>query len=413
MSHPPDLADDWLRLRRHLERSSGFTPCFLFVGASYATRDLQHLLRGFLRWRTSELVVVDAIEDADPVPAVLAAVCTPDDVRARMKSPVWVTLNRRPGDPEADGVRRAVLAALNERRGALEHVFRRPLILALPVGANQDVWTYAPDLWTVRGVVAEPGRAASGVDRELPTPASLPEPAPETATGTGALDEWERVRAVAEATPERVSPWVAVTATAQALALGQIAEAARIANEGLSLARARAGSRTADAQRDLSVSLDNVGRVAEAQGEWAAAETPYRESLTLARALADRLGTPEAQRDLSVALNNVGRVAVAQGKWAAAETPYRESLTLARALADRLGTPQAQRDLSVSLDHVGRVAEAQGEWAAAETAYRESLTLARALATLIPTPQASQDLAAAERALAGLAQRRGTARVGE
>jgi hypothetical protein len=59
------------------------------------------------------------------------------------------------------------------------------------------------------------------------------------------------------------------------------------------------------------------------------------------------------------------------------------------------------------------VAEAQGEWAAAETAYRESLTLARALATLIPTPQASQDLAAAERALAGLAQRRGTARVGE
>ena len=365
MSPPRDLADDWLRLRRHLERSSGFTPCFLFIGAGDAARDLQQLLRGFLRWRTSDLQVVDAIDDPEPVPAVLAAVCTPDEVRIRMRSPVWLALNRRPGDPRADGVRRAVLAALNERRGALEHVFRRPLILALPVGTNQEAWTYAPDLWTVRGVVAEPSRELSVVDRGLPVPAiltSLLEPAPDTTVGTGAIEEWERVRAAAETTPERVSPWVAVAATAQALALGRIAEAARIASDGLALARARGGHATGEAQRDLSVSL-----------------------------------------------NNVGRVAVAQGEWPAAETAYRESLTLRRALAERLATPEAQRDLSVSLDNVGRVAVAQGEWPAAETAYRESLTLARALAKLIPTLQATQDLAAAERALVALAERRGAA----
>jgi tetratricopeptide (TPR) repeat protein len=97
--------------------------------------------------------------------------------------------------------------------------------------------------------------------------------------------------------------------------------------------------------------------VASAQGDWAQAEAVYRESLALRRQLVERLGgTPEALRDLSVSLNNVGRVASAQGDWAQAEAVYRESLALARQLVERLGgTPESFDDLAVSLLNMAAV----------------------------------------------------------
>jgi hypothetical protein len=64
----------------------------------------------------------------------------------------------------------------------------------------------------------------------------------------------------------------------------------------------------------------------------------YRESLALSRQLVERLGgTPESLRDLSVSLNNLGRVAQAQDDWTQAEVVYRESLALSRQLVERLG----------------------------------------------------------------------------
>jgi tetratricopeptide (TPR) repeat protein len=110
---------------------------------------------------------------------------------------------------------------------------------------------------------------------------------------------------------------------------------------------------TPESLRDLSVSLDNVGGVAQAQGDWTEAESVYRESLALRRQLVERLGgTPESLRDLSVSLDNLGRVAQAQGDWTQAESVYRESLALRRQLVERLGgTPESLRDLSVSLNN--------------------------------------------------------------
>ncbi len=53
----------------------------------------------------------------------------------------------------------------------------------------------------------------------------------------------------------------------------------------------------------------NVGQVAQAQGDWAQAESAYRESLDLSRQLVERLGgTPEALDDLGVALVNVASI---------------------------------------------------------------------------------------------------------
>ncbi len=164
---------------------------------------------------------------------------------------------------------------------------------------------------------------------------------------------------------------------------------------------------TPEARRDLSVSLDNVGRVAQARGEWDAAEAAYRESLEIRRGLEESLGTTQARGDLSVALDSVGRVALVRGEWDAAEAAYRESLEVRRGLEESLGTTQARRDLSVSLDNVGRVALVRGEWDAAEAAYRESMEIRRGLEESLGTPQVRRDLSVSLNHVGRVAEARG------
>ena len=166
---------------------------------------------------------------------------------------------------------------------------------------------------------------------------------------------------------------------------------------------------TPESRRDLSVSLDNVGRVAEIRGDWGVAGRAYEESLGVARGLVDVLGTPESRRDLSVSLNNVGRVAQARGDWGVAGRAYEESLGIRRGLVDVLGTPESRRDLSVSLNNVGRVAEARGDWGAAGRAYEESLDLARGLADSLGTPESLHDLVISLSNLAGVVEQLGDA----
>ena len=124
---------------------------------------------------------------------------------------------------------------------------------------------------------------------------------------------------------------------------------------------------TLESRRNLSVSLDNAGRVARARGDWDAAEAAYEESLEIARELADSLGTPESWRDLSVSLDNAGRVAQARGDWDAAEAAYGESLGIARELADSLGTPESLHDLIISLGNLADVVERLGDVERAES----------------------------------------------
>jgi tetratricopeptide (TPR) repeat protein len=159
---------------------------------------------------------------------------------------------------------------------------------------------------------------------------------------------------------------------------------------------------TPESVRDLSISLNNEGRAREASRDWAGAEAAYTESLELRRQLVDQVGSSGALRDLSVSLDNVGRVREAAGDWAGAEAAYTESLELRRRLVAELDTADAGRDLSISLDNVGRVREAAGDWAGAEAAYTESLDLARRLLDQSGSPQAARDLAVCLALLAGV-----------
>ena len=149
--------------------------------------------------------------------------------------------------------------------------------------------------------------------------------------------------------------------------------------------------------------------IGERFGAYDAASAAAEESLGIRRGLADVLGTPESRRDLSVSLDNVGRVAEARGDWGAAGRAYEESLGIRRGLADVLGTPESRRDLSVSLNNVGRVAQARGDWDAAEQAYEESLGIARDLADSLGTPESLHDLVISLSNLAGVVEQLGDA----
>ena len=178
------------------------------------------------------------------------------------------------------------------------------------------------------------------------------------------------------------------------------------AEEFLGIRRSLADSlSTSESRRDLSVSLDHVGRVAEARGDWGAAGRAYEESLGIRRSLADLLSTSESRRDLSVSLDHVGRVAEARGDWGAAGRAYEESLGIRRSLADLLSTSESRRDLSMSLNNVGRVAEARGDWNLAEQIYEEAFGSFRDLANSLGTPESLHDLAISLSNLAGVVER--------
>lgn len=171
---------------------------------------------------------------------------------------------------------------------------------------------------------------------------------------------------------------------------------------------------TAEAQRELSIALENAGAVAVAvarlQGDWSQADELMREVLAVRRELATQLGTVEARRDLSVLLNKVGLVAaVVQGDWTQAGEHYRESLAINREVAAQLGTPEAQRDLSTALQHVGQAAWAQGDWVHAGELYQESLTINRELAAHLGTPEAQRYVGVTLALLASVANTAGDA----
>jgi tetratricopeptide (TPR) repeat protein len=153
---------------------------------------------------------------------------------------------------------------------------------------------------------------------------------------------------------------------------------------------------SAEAKRDVSISLDNVGRIKAAQGDAAGALDAYLRSLQISESLsAADPSSAQAKRDVSISLNNVGGIKAAQGDAAGAFDAYLRSLQIREALsaADR-SSAQAKRDVSVSLDNVGRIKAAQGDAAGALDAYLRSLQIREALSAAdLSNATALRDLA--------------------
>ena len=164
---------------------------------------------------------------------------------------------------------------------------------------------------------------------------------------------------------------------------GDLAGALESYQESLDIMRKLAAqdAKNAGWQRDLMVSLDRIGDVRQAQADLAGALESYRESLDIMRNLtAQDVKNAGWQRDLAVSLNNVGKVRRSQGDLAGALESYRESLDIMRKLtAQDAKNAGWQRDLTESLDNVGDVRQAQGDLAGALESHQESLDIMRKL----------------------------------
>ena len=134
------------------------------------------------------------------------------------------------------------------------------------------------------------------------------------------------------------------------------------------------------AQRDLTVSLDNVAGLLK-YTDPAAALTHYQQSLTLRQHLADTdPSNREGQRDLTVSLNNVAGL-LKYTDPAAALTHYQQSLTITQHLADTdPSNLQARRDVMVTVFSMAELTNRVGDERAPDLA-RDAVAIAEHLAS--------------------------------
>jgi tetratricopeptide (TPR) repeat protein len=145
---------------------------------------------------------------------------------------------------------------------------------------------------------------------------------------------------------------------------------------------ALADANDAQAQRDLSISLNKQGDVAVQMGQLSEAKVWFERSLKISEklALADA-NDAQAQRDLSISLEKLGDVAVQMGQLGEAKVWFERSLKISEklALADA-NDAQAQRDLSISLNKLGEVAVKMGQLGEAKVWFERDLKISEKLA---------------------------------
>jgi tetratricopeptide (TPR) repeat protein len=164
------------------------------------------------------------------------------------------------------------------------------------------------------------------------------------------------------------------------------------------------------AQRDWSVSLNQIGGLAAREGKPDEARRFFQQSMEilerLAKALPDDVG---AQRDWSVSLNQMGDLAAREGKTDEARRFFQQDLEiaqrLAKALPDDVG---AQRDWSVSLDRLGDLAAREGKPDEARRFFQQSMEILQRLAKALPDDAGAQrDWSVSLNQMGGLAAREG------
>ncbi|HRI07413.1 MAG TPA: TIR domain-containing protein, partial [Nannocystaceae bacterium] len=191
--------------------------------------------------------------------------------------------------------------------------------------------------------------------------------------------------------------WVLGDLSGFLIGRGDVAAALRAGRQALKVAEdlAKADPHSAQAQRDLSVSLDRLGDVEVQAGNLARARDLFARSLSQREDLAKAdPHSAQAQRDLSVSWNKLGDIEVQAGSLARARDLFARSLSQREDLAKAdPHSAQAQRDLSVSLERLGDVEVQAGNMARARDLFARSLKVAEYLAKADPhSAQAQSDL---------------------
>jgi len=123
-------------------------------------------------------------------------------------------------------------------------------------------------------------------------------------------------------------------------------------------------NRLIDHRPGIAANLNNLGALAQEQGNLVDAARYYQEALSIQRQIGDPAGVCEA-------LNNLGTAYAGLGRWPEARDLYLEALGYARQL--RPGPL-----LALTLTHQGDVARNERDYARALDLYREALTIDQA-----------------------------------
>ena len=333
----PEGENTWLRLKKHIEWTEDFFIGFIFSRHPAVLHIFRERLAAIFHLRVTRLQFVLPDNPEELTGSLLGRLVKPHIHDMAHSGPVWLDLSAK-CNGEWHEAAIDFIARLNEHRETLRRSLGKPLILIFSTDIKEEIRGMAPDLWAIRAFSID-------TSADLITNQEEPAPPPERAQRQplrelneyeqSILTEWERVRSSGVTSRGGLaSGFRAVDVLLRVV--GDAAAAENAARYILTIARKNA-SETPESLRDISVSLDNVGKTVLALGEYEQARTLYDESLAISRRILERIGeTPESLRDLSVSLDNVGQTVLALGDMENARKCFKEGLAIGRELAASL-----------------------------------------------------------------------------
>jgi CHAT domain-containing protein/Tfp pilus assembly protein PilF len=158
---------------------------------------------------------------------------------------------------------------------------------------------------------------------------------------------------------------------------------------------------------ELASSLNNLGLLLQAQGEYAKALPFLLDALAMNKKLYPKEQYPQGHPQLAHSLNNLGFVLQAQGEYAQAEPFFRDALAMRQTLYPKAQYPQGHPDLAQSLNNLGMLLEAQGEHGRALPILQDALAMRQTLYPKDKYPQGHPLLTQSLNNLASLLQAQG------
>jgi CHAT domain-containing protein len=189
---------------------------------------------------------------------------------------------------------------------------------------------------------------------------------------------------------------------------GKLEEATQVARQALALARQLyLKDQYPDGHPDLARSLNILGFLLQARGDYAGAEPYLRDALAMRQKLYPKARYPGGHPDLARSLNNLGNLLEAQGEYGQAEPFFRDALAMLRKLYPPTRYPDGHPDLATSLNTLGFLLQARGEYAQAESFVRDALAMRQQLYPPTRYHDGHPDLARSLNNLGGLLKDRG------
>jgi hypothetical protein len=208
MTHDVQLDEQlWRELRVLFEWHEGFTLVLLYVEDARPLQGVWQRLNDVARLRSRTAQRISPETAAELLESVLGVLLDGDSKAPSRRGPLWIDLERHPGDGNWNAARDALLARLNERRSALERANPRLIVLNLPADYVNRVPALAPDRWSVRNfsrqIQARPTieRSVEAVFEPRTSDRPLGQETPQEAR---LYREWRRLRR--SVTPKRSIP---------------------------------------------------------------------------------------------------------------------------------------------------------------------------------------------------------------